>query len=264
MKRQMSPPHSSFYRKIPFNSSDNSSYLPIKRYKEVSAMKRILPIIVIIGLVLTSCPSPVGGARGMGKISINVGGSTAHSVNRVLWNDLETDDFTHIITLTKGPGPDQSRTVPPGEAGVVSFTVEPGVWTIVVLAMYDGELVAVGYKTVNITAGENGAITIPMSQPEDLLEEPEEPGTGPGDPPGGGFVFDPDDYDDVYYVPSENNWATAVSTIGNSGKYAIVLDSDISITGYTAANPTFGTTSTGTSLNVTIISNGKTNFKSGA
>lgn len=102
-------------------------------------------------------------------------------------------DFT--IKLTNGPGPDQivnnaSAHYEPGVARLQTFTVAPGQWTITVEAYITEEfgwadsngnsgttieryLAAIGTRTVTITSGSNGTISIQMIPVEGEPKEPE-------------------------------------------------------------------------------------------
>ena len=134
-------------------------------------MRKITIIAVsclFLCMLLSACFSPYAGDTG--TITISVGGS-----GRVAWNGLETDGFTHIITLTNGPGPDQSKTIEPGAGNrTASFTVAPGMWTITVKGILDGKVVSVASERKNITAGANGAITIKMGSTAFTVSTPTE------------------------------------------------------------------------------------------
>ena len=123
-------------------------------------MRKIAIIAVsclLLCMLLSACFSPYQGDTG--TITISVGSSAG----RVAWNNMETDNFTHIITLSDGPGPDQSRTIGPGVARA-SFIVAPGMWTITVKGIWNGKMVSGGSERKDITTGTNSAIIITMGE----------------------------------------------------------------------------------------------------
>jgi hypothetical protein len=142
------------------------------------AMKVKICFLMLITVVfLSACFSPWKGDTGTFSISIgSSAGSSAGGRTALPWApDLDSDDLEHIITL-EGPGPEQTESVK--GAGTVLFSVVPGVWNITVEAYevnQDGGeehrfLAAVGSKTVEIKAGFNGTIAIPMGEPDEGSE----------------------------------------------------------------------------------------------
>ena len=117
--------------------------------------KRVFVSFAAIALVLGACFSPWKGDEG--TFSVSIGGQS-----RAAWNDTGTlEELTHTITLSDGPGPEQTReNVKYGDT--VHFSVTPGRWIITITAFLDGIEHATGSRVVSIKPGPNGAITIKM------------------------------------------------------------------------------------------------------
>jgi hypothetical protein len=135
-------------------------------------LKTINWIIGIIVFIFTTCFNPWDAEKVSFSISIGdsiyeLARSTA-ARSSLPWNeDTSISSLTHIITLTNGPGDDQSKTIQGSQT--VSFIVLPGEWTINVVAYLDeSALVAVGNATVTITRGSNDTVTIKMQAPDDF------------------------------------------------------------------------------------------------
>jgi hypothetical protein len=129
--------------------------------------KLIFVYFAVIALVLGACSSPWKGDEGI--FSVSIGGQSRAAA----WNDSGTlEELTHTITLSDGPGPEQTReNVKYGDT--VHFSVTPGRWTITITAFLDGNEHAVGSRDVTIKPGPNGAIKIEMKPVGP--EEPPEP-----------------------------------------------------------------------------------------
>jgi len=125
-----------------------------------------LPLLITCFL-LTGCFSTWSGNEG--NFTLTFGSSAAGSRAAFLTDD-EVNQLTHIVLLHNGPGPDQTRIIPPGTR-TTSFSVIPGHWTITVEAYLElnenleGDLTAWGETTANIKSGKNEAITIQMGSP---------------------------------------------------------------------------------------------------
>jgi len=123
-----------------------------------------LPLFITFFL-LTGCFSNWSGDEG--NFTLTFGSSTAGSRASFLPDGVAADSLTHIVLLHNGPGPDQTRIIPPGTQ-TASFSVTPGRWTVTVEAYLDpneGTLTAWGETTANINPGKNGTIPILMGSP---------------------------------------------------------------------------------------------------
>ena len=156
----------------------------------IKMRKRVITLLPVIFLLLAGCFSSWQGETNMGTFSINIGGGAGRSA--LPWNsDINIESLTHTIKLNGGPGPDESKTITGN--GKVNFVVVSGDWDISIEARFDGELAAVGFATVNIKPGPNGAVSIQMRQPDsDSTEEPPDNG-GAEEPPDNGGAEEPPD-----------------------------------------------------------------------
>ena len=118
--------------------------------------KLIFVYFVAIALVLGACFSPWKDDEGI--FSVSIGGQ-----DRSAWNNTDIlAELAHTITLSDGPGPEQTReNVKYGDT--VYFSVTPGRWTITITASLYGEIYATGSQPVDIKSGRNGAIAIKMT-----------------------------------------------------------------------------------------------------
>jgi len=117
--------------------------------------KRIFVSFLATALILGACFSSWNGDEGTFSVSIGGAGRTA-------WNDPETlAQLTHTITLSNGPGPEQTREDVKYN-DIVHFSVTPGRWTITITAFLNGNEHATGSRNVTIKPGPNGAIAIKM------------------------------------------------------------------------------------------------------
>jgi len=121
----------------------------------------LLPLLITCFL-LTGCFSTWSG-NDEGNFTISFGSPAAGSRATFLPEGVEVENLTHIVLLHNGPGPDQTRIIPPGTQ-TASFSVTPGRWTITVEAYLklDDDMKAWGETTANIKPGKNEAITIQM------------------------------------------------------------------------------------------------------
>jgi uncharacterized repeat protein (TIGR02543 family) len=128
-------------------------------------MKKIA-VLAVITLVFTTCFNSWQGDEG--NLSIGIGGEDGPT-NEI--NDIPIENFRHIITLSDGPGADQTMII--DGAGAVNFSVIPGFWTITITAYVttggDGartiigdEPISSGSVRVEIKPGPNDVVTIPM------------------------------------------------------------------------------------------------------
>jgi len=132
--------------------------------------------IVTITLVFSACFSPWQDDKG--TFSVSIGGGNNRAVALVGGNEYTIENLLHIITLT-GPGTGQETRII--GAKTVSFTVDPGRWHISVKAYNPSDFeqysiedmpiegmepVAAGSADINVKAGKNNPVIIPMGQPE--------------------------------------------------------------------------------------------------
>jgi len=136
-----------------------------------NAVRNILSsvFIFLVGcLLLITCADPMSGVNvignGGGIITVTIGGNARKTVS---WaNTLDSDDFSHTITVSGGPGKaPPPHTIEARQTGTATFSVTPGLWTITVEAFYLGELVAKKSVTKQINMGDNGVIPITMEKP---------------------------------------------------------------------------------------------------
>jgi uncharacterized repeat protein (TIGR02543 family) len=122
---------------------------------------KLLSAALFCSLILAACLSPWKGDEG--TFSITVGNSAE---SRAVWPlDIETiAQLTHVITLSGGPGPEQSASVN-GEQ-TIAFTVTPGDWKIAIEGYLGRELYSVGVRNLKIKSGSNGLITVTMRPPD--------------------------------------------------------------------------------------------------
>ena len=130
-------------------------------------------VIIALGGLVSACFSPWKGDMGAFSIAIGNGGSGGSSRAVLPWDDsIDSNDLQHVIKLSGGPGPDQTRTIT--GSGTVNFTVTPGNWYITVEA-YSVEksteggppaksLTAFSARSVNIKSGLNGTVSMEMWQ----------------------------------------------------------------------------------------------------
>jgi len=143
----------------------------LKKEGGIVNKKLIFVSFAAIALVLGACFSPWKGDEGTFSVSIGGGDS------RTAWNDPEIlAGLKHTITLSDGPGPDQTR--PNVKYGsTVHFAVTPGSWLISITALLNGEPYAWASQPVDIKPGQNGDITIKMTPiTSGGTEEPPEAG----------------------------------------------------------------------------------------
>ena len=129
-------------------------------------------LVILAVFALTSCFSPWEGDEG--AITISIGGGNSRNADG--FTDEEISGFEHIISLSNGPGPDQSDTIT--GAGQVKFTVSPGYWDISVEARNDDhEIVAEGAShRAYVRSGQNSSVQIlmhPITVPEPENPDPE-------------------------------------------------------------------------------------------
>jgi len=173
--------------------------------------------MIALSLIFSGCFSPWAGGE-QGTITISIGGN---GQTRYVWNDLDTDNFLHIVTIT-GPGQEQEKRFL-GINSSASFTVTTGFWHIDVKA-YDGKgeftnknindieindkwppLVAEGSNDIDVKAG-NNSVTITMGPPKIInpIEPPIEP---PVEPPIEPPVVNEDEYNLIVgIITGQNGW----------------------------------------------------------
>jgi len=143
--------------------------------------KVIVFLILCIAMIFSGCFSPWAGGE-QGTLNISIGGGQARSTGQSFLENLNTDYFLHIITIT-GPGQKQEARFMGSKSA--SFTVATGRWHIDVKAydlsdhpdidinieITDNELplVAEGSDDVNVKAG-NNTKEIRMRKPIDTEE----------------------------------------------------------------------------------------------
>jgi uncharacterized repeat protein (TIGR02543 family) len=129
-------------------------------------LKRIA-LLAVVSLVFAACFNDWQGDEG--SFSVGVGSSDGAVA---IINGIPIANFRHVITLSDGPGVDQTMSI--DGAGSVTFSVIPGHWTITIKAYVtdrgDGgraingdEPLASGSARVEIKPGPNDVITIPMN-----------------------------------------------------------------------------------------------------
>jgi uncharacterized repeat protein (TIGR02543 family) len=128
-------------------------------------MKKIA-VLAIIALVFAACFNDWQGDEG--SFSVGVGSSNGAVA---IINGIPIANFRHVITLSDGPGLEQSRSI--DGAGSVKFSVIPGKWTVTIKAyvtdrgngggyINGDEPLASGSVRVEIKPGPNDVITVPM------------------------------------------------------------------------------------------------------
>ena len=130
--------------------------------------KRVFVILAAVALVLGACFSPWKGDEG--TLSIHIGGPAAgglagRAADGAAFDLADTDilRLEHTITLSGGPGPEQTqKNIKYGDT--VNFSAAPGRWTITITAFLGDELYAEGSRLVDIKPGPNGAISIQMTK----------------------------------------------------------------------------------------------------
>jgi hypothetical protein len=129
-----------------------------------------IAILAGLTLVLAGCFSPWQGDKGTVTVTIGSTDGNGRAVVKIGEKEYQEDDLTHTITFSGGPGPKQEQSVT--GAGAVTFSVNPGRWTISVEAYHKDdeakkELIAVGSKNVEIKPGPNKSVSITMGVPPD-------------------------------------------------------------------------------------------------
>ena len=118
-------------------------------------------------IVLAACFSPWQGDKG--TFSISFGNSLGSRTNmgwEIDGSAAVIEDTEHIITLSGGPGPDQTVSVKGQKP--VQFSVTPGIWDIDIEGWYTfpsqttSKLVSMGYAKLSIKPGPNGGIAMKM------------------------------------------------------------------------------------------------------
>jgi uncharacterized repeat protein (TIGR02543 family) len=128
-------------------------------------LKRIA-LLAVVSLVFAACFNDWQGD--VGSFSIGVGSSDGAVA---IINGIPIANFRHVITLSDGPGVEQSRSIE--GAGSVKFSVIPGKWTVTIKAyvtdrgenagyINGDEPLASGSVRVEIKPGPNDVITVPM------------------------------------------------------------------------------------------------------
>ncbi|MCL1928903.1 MAG: DUF1566 domain-containing protein [Treponema sp.] len=122
-------------------------------------------VLLLAGmLIVSACFSPFQGDKG--TFTLSLGGSPGSSRAAVPWMfGMYSEDLEHSITLSGGPGPDQTVSVRGDQP--VQFSVTPGTWEIDVEGWRPGTLghgrpISMGYSKVTIRAGQNGGVPIKM------------------------------------------------------------------------------------------------------
>ena len=194
--------------------------------------KRVFVILAAIALVLGACFSPWKEDEGI--FSVSIGGES-----RAAWNGTEIlAELAHTITLSDGPGPEQTReNVKYGST--VNFSVTPGRWTITITASRDEEIYATGSQPVDIKPGRNGAIAIKMTpvnsggsggaEEPGRPVEPERPMEPEGPPQPYNFIIEFKDevinISDIptsISIPADN--PLTITVIGNYDSYQWYID----------------------------------------
>jgi len=149
----------------------------LKSMKKTNAKERYLPGIVLlfflVGLccLIAACFSPWKGD--MGTFSVSIGGGGGNGRGSLPWDEsINTDKLEHVIKLSGGPAPDQTRSIT--GSGTATFTVQPGDWNVSVEDYYtipansdepgQKSFVAYGAKTVTIQPGPNDTASVEMWQ----------------------------------------------------------------------------------------------------
>jgi hypothetical protein len=221
----------------------------------------LFPLLIALGnfaacslLICMGCFSTWEGDKDAGTVTVGLGPSGGDGGVAVPWapdivgHELTSDDLTHTITLSGGPGPKQTLTVKGSRT--VTFTVTPGRWNILVEAKDDnGTLIAVGTAPggMNIKPGKNPLVRITMGPPPDTRN------TGP--------VF----VTDITGIPTAVTAGTSQLLIGmvvpNTATYQTIVWNVVSAgdTGATIADGTniLDTQSAGTVRVRATIANGK-------
>jgi len=123
-------------------------------------IKFFIPALLIIIAALSGCFSPWQGDTA--AITINLGaGTNARAVDYPPTPEI-LSQLEHSITMLGSTGP-QDHSFPKGETKA-AFSVAPGLWSITVEALLDGELYAAGSGSVDVIAGRNNAVSITMSR----------------------------------------------------------------------------------------------------
>jgi hypothetical protein len=129
-------------------------------------MRKIVVFATIV-FVFAACFNPWRGDEG--DLSIGIGSADGGPLTEI--NGIPIENFRHIITLSDGPGIDQTIII--DGLGTVNFSVIPGHWTITIKAyvttekdgartINEDEPLAVGSVRVEIKPGPNDAVSIPM------------------------------------------------------------------------------------------------------
>jgi uncharacterized repeat protein (TIGR02543 family) len=135
-------------------------------------MKNIMTLILTVFAacsLLIACHNPMSVGEqqignGNGLITVTIG--DANDRKAVKWaNALDSNQLSHTITFSGGPGTaPPSQTIPAG-GGTARFSVTPGQWTITAKAYYSGDVVAEGSNKAQINQGNNPTVTIQMRAP---------------------------------------------------------------------------------------------------
>jgi hypothetical protein len=135
-------------------------------------MKRTISISLLAMLplfMLITCLSPFEGNEGDGgTVTITVGTS---SNSRIAWNGIETDQLTHIITVTDSSGKVQNITLEPGVSSAPLPSLSIGSCKIVVEGWLNGALKSRGTTTVNVKPGKNDTAPVTMGQPTPIASD---------------------------------------------------------------------------------------------
>ncbi|MCL1813443.1 MAG: DUF1566 domain-containing protein [Treponema sp.] len=128
-------------------------------------------VLLLAGiLIVSSCFSPFQGDKG--TFTISLGGSPGGSRAAIPWMPgMYSEDLEHSITLSGGPGPNQTVNVRGDQP--VQFSVLPGTWEIDVEGWRPGTLglgkqFSMGYAKVTVTPGQNGGVSIRMFEYHEL------------------------------------------------------------------------------------------------